>query len=90
MAKVRTGGCPECPGTDVDDVSDHPEWACCRLPHVITDRWDAEVVHDLLVYVCGSTFTGAVGQVRAIIIYVLFDSRREVCHEADSGGRPGR
>ena len=74
VAEGCTCGSPEGSGTDVNDVFNHPEGAGCCLPHVITHIRDAECVHNLLLYVGGSSFTSPVGQVRAVVIYVLFNS----------------
>ena len=99
VAKVRTCGSPECPCPDVDDVFNHPEVAGCCLPHVVTHCWDAQGVHNLLVCVGGSSFAGPVSQVRAVVVYVLFDCRCEVGHvggpgtetwESSDEARPGR
>ena len=104
MAEVRTRGSPEGPGTDVNDVFNHPEWAGGCLPHVIAHIWDAKCIHNLLLYVGGSSLTGPVGQVRAVmrmdgIINVLFNCRCQVRHvgelwfeawEASDEARPGR
>jgi len=99
MAEVRTCGSPEGPGTDVNDVFNHPEWAGGCLPHVIAHIWDAKCIHNLLLYVGGSSLTGPVGQVRAVVINVLFNCRCQVrqvgelwfeAWEASDEARPGR
>ena len=99
VAEGRACGSPECPRTDVDDILNHPKGAGCCLPHVVAHSWDAQGVHDLLIYVCGGSFACPVGQVWTVVIYVFFDCRREVRHEGGSGreawessdeARPGR